>query len=647
MGVSYRSVIIGFVLIPLNAVWLALAEQIWYSGATSTLSIYANVVTILCILTAGNAALAWLRRDWALSASELLVVYVMLAVATSLGGHDMLPVLVPAISHLRYHNAVEGLYGEILRHVPPWLIINDWTALESAYLGEESIFRCRNLVPWLGPLAWWFAFVAALCAVMWGLNLVFRKQWTEHEKLAYPLIQVPMILANEARSLIRSRAFWIALAIAGGIQIANGLNVLYPMFPKIQVIKLWDIQTLFTQRPWTDMGIAWITLFPCVVGLSFFIPLDLAFSCWFFFIYWKAQRILASHLGLLGMGGGFPYAQEQAVGGFYAIALIALWISRRQLKRTALLLMGRPVEGATPWDRREPYLAVALLLAGALFLFGFCSYAGMTPLVTVLFFFFYYLLSVGITRMRVELGPASHDVYPVGAHRQVMDLLGPIHMKRTNPVDLVMFGFLAFFNRCMRTHPMPTGMESFKIGERMKMRPSRIFVAMWVAVIWGTLWTFATLVWAFNKYGITARSSGLPDFFGAEAWENVRVVLSTPPEPSSGPLVAIGVGVFTALGLAAMRLNLAWWPFHPVGYAISASLTMERIWFCILVAWLIKTLSLKYGGVTAYRSVQRFGVGLILGDFIVGTFWFTYGALMEVKVYDFYGAVLQAVISRF
>jgi len=635
-GVSYRSVIIGLLLIPLNAMWLALAEEIWYSGEVTTLSIYANAVAMLCALVVANALAGRIRPQWALTPSELLVIYIMLAIATSLEGHDMIPVLMPTLSHLHYHHMVEGRYAEILRFVPEWLLVSDDAALEGAYLGQESIYRARNLVPWLGPLAWWFTFLLALCAVMWGLNLLFRKQWTEHEKLAYPIIQVPMMVVVEPRSLTGSRAFWIALAIAGGIDVINGLNALYPMMPKIPIVQVWNIQTLFTERPWTDMGLAWISFFPSVIGLSFFIPLDLAFSSWFFFIFWKMQRVLASHFGLLGMGGGFPYVQEQAVGGFYAIALIALWITRHQFRRMGKLLIGRGMEDATTWERKEAYLSVALIAGGGVFISLFCRSAGMSWPVIAAFFTLYFLMSIGMTRMRAELGAPSHDIYPMGAHRQLVDIVGAIRLKDHNRLDVIMFGFLSFFNRCMRTHPMPQGMEGFKIGQRMKMRNGPLMAAMWVAVVWGVLCGIGALLWSYNKYGITAQASPLPDVLSGEAWNNVEIWLTSPPKYRTGPALAIATGLLSALGLAALRLNLAWWPFHPVGYAIAASLTMERMWFCIFIAWLAKSLILKYGGVNAYRSAQSFFAGLLLGDFFVGSFWFTYGAIMETKVYHFW-----------
>lgn len=634
-GVTYRSVIIGLILIPLNAVWLALVDEIWYTGEPTTLSLYPNVIFILAAVAVGNGVVGRLFPRRALSGPELLVVYVMLSVATSVGGHDMLEVLVPVLTHLHYYGSTQGQYQEVIQLVPHWLVVTDETALQSAYVGQESIFDPVNYLPWLRPLGWWLAFTLALVAVMVGLTLLFRKQWTEHEKLAYPIIQAPMTMAVAPGSLVRSRGFWSGFVIAGGICFYNGLSVLYPLLPRIPIVQVVNLQTLFTERPWSDMGEAWISFYPSIIGLCFLMPLDLAFSFWFFFLFWKLQLVMASSYGIHGMPG-FPFTQEQAIGGYYMIAFTALWISRRQLLTILGLAAGYGGDRATPWERREARIAVALLAGGSLFLYAFCIRAGMTPYVVLLFFTFYYLMSLGMTRMRAELGPPSHDIYPVGAHRQVVNFLGATHMLRRNPTDLVMFGFLGFFNRVARNHPMPHIMEAFRISERQGMEHGRMLGAIVIAAAAGGVATLASLVWAFTKYGIAAQASSLPGLFGIETWSQVDIWLTTPPRPIAAPMYATIIGMASALGLAVLRMNLAWWPFHPVGYALSASLTSGRIWFCVFIAWAIKAGVLKYGGARAYPATQRFFMGLLLGDFIVGSFWYTYGIIFETNVYHFW-----------
>jgi len=635
LGVTFRSIVIGLILIPATCFWLALSELVWYSGEPTTISLFYNVIFFLTILVLANLII---KRRWpraALSGGELLVVYTMLCVASALCSHDMLQILVPTLSHLGRYASIENTYQQILPHVPPWLVVSDQRALEAAYIGQDSIYRLANFKPWLGPVLLWSLFVLALCAVMWGLNLIFRKQWTENEKLSYPIIQLPMELSTKATALFKNRLFWIAFGIAGVIDLANGLHELFPLFPGIPIVHILNVQTLFTERPWNAMGPAWVSFYPFAIGMCFFMPLDLAFSCWFFFIFWRLQRVAASHIGMHGMPG-FPFVDEQTAGGYYAIALIAVWITRHHLKRVLKLLLGRPVDGATRWERQEVRLAFFLIAGGALFLGVFCLAAGMNPWIILAFFVLYFLISIAITRMRAELGHPSHDLHAIGPQVQIVRFLGAANMNSEHPVDLTMFGFLNFFNRAYRGHPMPHGMEAFRIAERIKMDNRRYLLAMGLAIVVGTVCSFWALIWAFNKYGAAAQMLGPAEWFGREAWDKVNIWFTAPAVHQYQPTYAIIIGVLFSLGLASMRMAVAWWPFHPVGYATSGSWSMGELWMCVFVAWLIKVLLLKYGGSKAYKPAVPFFLGLIMGDFMVGCFWNIYGVVMETKVYHFW-----------
>jgi Family of unknown function (DUF6785)/Domain of unknown function (DUF6784) len=377
----------------------------------------------------------------------------------------------------------------------------------------------------------------------------------------------------------------------------------------------------------------WYSGFPTCLSL-FFIPLDLAFSCWFFFIFFKAERVLASHLGMQVVPGA-PFVDEQMAGGFYAVALLALWMSRRHIIRMAAMLVGRSPGDETPWERQEARIAAGLLLGGGAFLFYFCTAAGMSPLVTIVFFGMFYLISIAITRMRVELGPPVHDLHSLGPNVQIVNALGMTAMRERNPANLVMFGMLNFFNRVYRGHPMPHGMEAFRMAHTLKMSNRRYLLAMGLAVVAGTVFSFWALLWMFYKYGGAAEMVA-GDGFGWEIWTRVNMWFTAPQRHRPHSTMAVGGGLSFCLGLAALRMHLAWWPLHPVAFALSGTWSMDRLWLCAFIAWLTKALLLKYGGAKAYAPAVPFFIGLILGDFVVGAFWNLYGIIMEVQVYRFW-----------
>ena len=71
--------------------------------------------------------------------------------------------------------------------------------------------------------------------------------------------------------------------------------------------------------------------------------------------------------------------------------------------------------------------------------------------------------------------------------------------------------------------------------------------------------------------------------------------------------------------LEFMHYRFLWWPFHPLGFPISAA--FGGMWFSVLIAYLLKGAVLKYGGPNLYRRTVPFFLGMILGEIVPAGFW--------------------------
>ncbi len=98
-------------------------------------------------------------------------------------------------------------------------------------------------------------------------------------------------------------------------------------------------------------------------------------------------------------------------------------------------------------------------------------------------------------------------------------------------------------------------------------------------------------------------------------------------------------GLGSGLLIMFMRVKFTWWQFHPAGYAMGYSLRgtygMLNWWFMFFVAWLIKWVLPKKGGLKAYRTAVPFFLGIILADFMVGSFWALLGVFLKQKTFGF------------
>ncbi len=260
---------------------------------------------------------------------------------------------------------------------------------------------------------------------------------------------------------------WAGFAIAGGIDLINGIHAFFPAFPEIPVRSA-DIGRYFTEKPWDAMGWTPIYILSFGVGLAFLMPLEMSFSLWFFYLFWKGERILGRAMGLQILPG-FPYDGPQGVGAYLAIAIFALYGGRRHFygiaknifapfrfnKRNSQQQLSTEIKETTGnrW-------ALAGLIVGVLFLFIFSGYGGMALWMIVLYFLIYYLLALGITRVRAEVGPPTHEMFVANPRQFIIDTLGS---RRIPPSSLTVMSLYYAFNRGYRAHPMPHTLEGFMV----------------------------------------------------------------------------------------------------------------------------------------------------------------------------------------
>jgi hypothetical protein len=402
--VRWRVILLGLILIPVNCYWIVQIELVQYSAQPTIISLIFTVVFTLFILTGLNLLLKKFFPKLALSQGELLVVYSMLSVASALAGHSMMEILVPTLGHAFWFATPENDWKTIFwGYIPKWLSVDDKDVLSGYYEGGSTLYTIPHIKAWLTPVLSWSAFLFGLLFVMLCINVIVRKQWTEKEKLAYPIIQLPYGMTSEG--FFKNKVMWITFGIIASFDIINGLHVLNPSIPSI-FAKSYSFG--FADKPWNTMGGVTLGIYPFVIGIGFLIPLDLLFSCWFFFWAWKAQLLIGGVMGWQtssGLGGrSYPYVNYQGFGAYIGIFLIALWMSRRHLWDILKNFIGKKSLDFDDSDEPIPYrVAVLALVSGVTFLTFFCLKAGMSLWVIAVFFALYFALSTAITRMRAEL----------------------------------------------------------------------------------------------------------------------------------------------------------------------------------------------------------------------------------------------------
>jgi len=612
-----------------------MTEIIRYQGHPTTISLFYSSIFILVLLLLANRLLRRFAPRQILSQVELITIYVMINIGSALVGHDSIQILVSMMPYAGYFATKENNWGRLfVDRLPDSLVVKDPVAAKHFYTGQQSLWDPVNYGPWIVPVLWWTLFILVLMGMFLCLNVLLRKQWTEKEKLSYPLVQLPLDMTAEGAPLFREKLLWYGFGIAAAIDIINGLNVLYPSVPLIP-IKLNDQSVVFTTRPWNNIGWLPIQFYPFGIGLGMLLPVDLLFSCWFFFFFWKTQRILTAALGYDSIPG-MPFTNEQSFGAYMGICAFAILVSRKHFAAIVKHFIGIKTNLD---DSKEPIsyrAAMWFLLLGTLFLVWFSRRVGLSGLVIVPFFLIFFAMSIAITRMRAELGPPAHDLHAAGPDAIITGVMGP---KTFSTQDLSGLSMFFWFNRAYRCHPMPFQLESFKMAERTKARYRGIFLAIAVASVVGTVTAFVVILSLLYQYGAGSSSLGPPNvplIFGSEPWGRMDAWLKVPQPADSSRAVAIVVGFCLTIALNSLRMRVGWFPFHPVGYAVSSSWSMHLLWLPMFIAWLIKLTILRYGGLKLYRRALPFFLGIILGECVVGSFWTIWGIVFHLPSYAFW-----------
>ena len=75
--------------------------------------------------------------------------------------------------------------------------------------------------------------------------------------------------------------------------------------------------------------------------------------------------------------------------------------------------------------------------------------------------------------------------------------------------------------------------------------------------------------------------------------------------------MAIG-GLIVAL-LSAALYRFSWWPIHPIGFTVANTWTITVSAFSLFLAWALKFIVLKVGGIQLYRRSQVVVLGALAG----------------------------------
>jgi hypothetical protein len=626
-----RALLLGIVLVVVVVIAVEYGELVTQVGELVSSSLMMIVTCLLLIFLAANFLLRRRKPGWRLSRAEILYLFIMLTAACNVAGVGMVQFIVPMLGHIFHYASPANRWEQFHPYVPMWLVPEE-SVLDGYYAGQIRFFTADILAGWLHPIVVWSVFVFVFVAFTLCLSLLLRRQWVEKERLSFPIVYFPLELTREDTSLWRDRLLWVGVGVPVILHSLAALNHLYPSVPYVPLKPTESLRLGQFFPPGHPLSAITLAFYPMALGIAYFAQTEVLFSCWFF--YWVARLEEMASIAL-GFGGpmsqsDMPYLNQQSLGAFVALGALALWLARGEIARALRGAFGMRIRGEE--EPVPPRAAIYGFLAAGCFLVCFCLAIGIPLHVTGLFFSIYFLVVVGFTRIRAVAGLPWLFGPNHPPHIFMAWAVGP---RNISTQALTSLNYLQWFDWDYRGTAMAHQMEALKLSTSADLRTRDVVKGILIAVPLAIAVSYLAILAI--AYHLGAESEKIEQY--RMNWASMPIDLlaiwGTSQQGIGWDEIGGGAaGAVVVLLLSFAHTRLIWWPFHPVGYALSCTFTLEWLWCPLFVVWLAKLLILRYGGIRLYRRGVPFAVGLILGDYVVALVWAAIGLVTGEQMYS-------------
>ena len=576
-----------------------------------------------------NGFVALIGRHFALSKADLVLIYCMLMMAVTVPTWGLMFFLIGTIVYPFYYATPENNYAELFYDfIPSWIAPQDFEAIKNYYEGLPQ----GESIPWgvwVEPMAYWLALIVAMSFMLICMSAILHRQWSTHERLTYPMVQLPQNMIEKdanvcVASFFKDQRMWLGFAVPCILLSLNALNHYFPIVPEYNPRGSFSFFNHTLHLP-IALNLAW-------VGFFYLVNLEITFSIWFFYVFSKVEEGVFKTLGIASTErlSAYEYSQpadltHQATGAVIVLVLFGLWTARPHLKEVWRKLWD-PRGGVDDSEELLRYRTALLGFLGSLLFVAVWLWRSGVPiavlpvLLVVSLLFFILVARVvatgGVATARSPIVPAYFIISGLGT-----SILGA--------KGLVALNFTFIWQGESRTSPMVACANGLKLAELVPGPKTRLFWGLMLALVCSLVAAaYMTLKLAYTHGAVNL---SLINWAGAHGWPYLGPTIINMPEADMRGWLFKGIGAAVEGFLMWAQHRWFWWPFHPIGFAIAVGWLTSQIWFSALIAWLLKLVILRFGGVRLFQNAKPFFLGLILGEVSVSGIWGAIYALTAEK----------------
>lgn len=581
-----------------------------------------------------NGLAGYVNRTWALNRGEMVVVFSMAWIASSIPAANFMGLLIGGIAAPYYYATPENRWGELLLdYLPNWAVPSNKADQMTWFFEGKPPEASIPWDAWIGPLLWWGLFLLALALVSGAIVSVLRHQWVERERLPFPLAEGPLAMTEEHEgvagipALIKGRLFWIGLAIPLSVIVWNIVSYFSHHIPEIRLMMPHSL-SLGPGFPSLRIKLHFV-----VVGFSYFTNLDVLFSIWFFYLLGVIQTGVLDRVGFT-IGASDIWASRggaamgwQSMGAFFTFTVVGLWMAREHFGR----VIRKAIHDDPSIDDSEEFMSyrASLIsgLLGAVFMLLWLCRSGMTLDVAATYLFALVIMTIGVSRIVSESG-LTYARMPITPQSFTFYTLGIGKMESTAAASLgVSYASFGLGN----TFGASTLAQIAKLGAELKLKTRALFGAVVLALVVSLIISAGYTLYLGYAHG--AYNFNVYTFSGGNRTIYTTVVqkMLKPFDLSLPRIGFFGIGAALAGICSFLRYRYLWWPLSPIGLTVFPTGVLTHQVFSIFLVWTTKTILLKIGGIGLYRRVMPLFMGMLLG-YVVGI-----GLIFGVDVLFFLG----------
>ncbi len=568
-----------------------------------------------------NTWLGRIRRSWAFTGPELLLVYAMMAICAGLAYEGLWGYALYYSVYPFYGASPANRYAQLfIPYLPVWLMVPQAAAVDGFFHGAPA-WSWRL---WLMPIIGWSSFALSLYVFLFCLGAIVRKDWIESERLSFPLAAIPLELAEGERPSSRSAVFrnpylWVGVALPVCQSLLQMAHAIAPAVPYSRLYFPMG-QWFMNRGAWNSISNTSAYIGFDTIGIFGLIPLEVSLSFWFFFLLNRAQIVAFAALGYGQEGFGArifnpnTFIAYEESGACLMFALILLWRSRAFFAAGAASLIGR----AGPRDQLAPLSprgALLGLIGSGLVLVLWATRAGMDVMFFALLMAVFFAYALAMARI-VSAGGVYVPSVSISARNLVVAARGAasIPAPTLTMMTVLQVPCLGLF----KLNLLHFTLNNFKIAHSSRL-PGRLVT---ICLLSALALMVAIAPWVTLHYAYRLGALSFDDwlFRDTGGWEFGPLVsdLRAPRPAASFLWTGLAAGAGVMLLLTWLHSRFIWFAISPLGFMLGGTWGMiQRMWASAFIAWLLVFLIRRFGGLKLYRTVRPAFLGMVVGHLVM------------------------------